>query len=137
MIKHHVEIKKLGQKAQGYRVLASWKRPKVLNQKCVDAWVPGLAPSHIIRERYEDGVVSWKEFAQMYQNELRAPSCQNFLKPLALLSQRRKVILLCDCPKESSRCPTKILTQAAEECRKKKDFILEFSKRKKGGCHET
>lgn len=122
-MKNAIQIRTLDHPGAGYRLLASWKRPKGKVKKSVDAWVPALAPSHALRRRYDCGIISWPEFATSYLKELRSPSAQDFLKPLALLSLRRKVVFLCDCAKPGP-CPTRILTRVFMECRRRRDFSL-------------
>lgn len=130
MANRPIVIRKLGKGTGKLRVLASWKRPALRSRhKIYDAWVPGLSPSHTIRRRFESGIISWNEFVAAYLRELRSAVAQNRLKPLALLSLRRVVVLLCDCDRKK-HCPTEILARAFEECRKSKHFVLSFPETK-------
>ena len=56
-------------------------------------------------------------FEKMYASELRAPGKQNLIRSLALLSLRRKLVILCACPDEHT-CRNNALAQALEECRR-------------------
>ncbi|MBI4063879.1 MAG: DUF488 family protein [Elusimicrobia bacterium] len=119
-----IRVRPLAGAARGYRVLASWQYPEKFRAKhTVDAWIPALAPSHILRRWLAAGVISWSEFSRRYRRELGSPSSQDLLKPIALLSRRRAVVLLCDC-RGAGRCPAQILSQALEDCRQKGSFVL-------------
>lgn len=125
-MKRSIRIEKLGRAGNGYRVLVSWKRPsEPLVKGAMDVWIPELAPSHVLRRRYEAGIHSWGVFCKRYGIELRSPFSQNMLKPLALLSRRRVLVLLCDCA-ERAHCPHKLLARAVDECRKRKNFTLGY-----------
>ncbi len=86
-----------GRKRTGgpYRILAFWLKPPPRTRISLDAWIPALSPSCALRERLAAGLISWGEFVKSYRSELRAPSSQNLLKPLALLSLRRAVRVIC------------------------------------------
>ncbi|MBI4055360.1 MAG: DUF488 family protein [Elusimicrobia bacterium] len=124
MPRRSIQIKTLGTATGGYRVLASWKPlKKSARKKLVDVWIPMLAPSHALGRQCQCGEIEWSEFASRYLRELHTPSSQDILKPLALLSFRRPIVLLCDCP-DHLRCPTAVLARALEECRRNGNFIL-------------
>ena len=89
----------------------------------MDAWIPELAPGHVLRRRREAGVLSWKSFRDAYRSELRSTFALNLLKPLGLLSRRRLLVLLCDCP-APRRCHHRILARVLEKCRAENRFAL-------------
>ncbi|MBI2069640.1 MAG: DUF488 family protein [Elusimicrobia bacterium] len=134
LIQDPIRVRSLGCSGPGYRVLAAWKRPKdFIVKKHFDVWIPALAPSHRLWELYASKNVPWTEFSARYSQELNAPSTQDILKPLALLSFRRPVVLLCECSNHL-RCPTAILAKALAQCRENGNFVLsqQFSRTMRG-----
>ena len=128
MAKNPIKVRPLTEAGQGYRVLASWKLPKTRQaKKNVNAWIPALTPSHTIRRWLSSGVITWDDFAKRYRKELESPSSQDFLKPLALLSKRRTVILLCERGQDHEQCSARILARALKDCRRNGNFALSFS----------
>ncbi len=124
-----VEVRELGWSGEGYRILASWKMPGGRSrQGLFEAWIPALAPSFALRRRYEAGIITWGEFRRFYAAELLAPSSQNIIKPLGLLSLRRRLVMLCDC-RDAKRCSTSVLAQAIERCQKRRNFVLDVPER--------
>ncbi len=96
----------------------------------MDAWIPGLAPSYVLRKRLSLGLLTQKEFQTAYEKELRSSYALNLMKPLALLSLRRKLVLLCDCNSKSistSERPSHVyvLAKVLSSLRKKRDFSLQ------------
>lgn len=125
-----VDVRELGWSGEGYRILPSWKAPRVKNSRGLfEAWIPALAPSFALRQRYEDGIITWGEFKRFYAVELRAPSSLNIIKPLGLLSLRRRLVLLCDCP-DVNRCSTSVLAREIERCQRRRDFVLDIPERR-------
>ena len=122
-MKNPIRIERLGEARSGYRVLASWKRPG--REGLAEAWIPELAPGHVLRRRRAAGVLSWKAYLKGYREELRSPSSQDLLKPLSLLSVRRSLVVLCDCA-ERRRCCHRSLAEALKGCRERKRFALSF-----------
>ena len=123
-------MEKLGWNRNGYKILPSWKRPGGKTLRAMDAWIPGLAPSYVLRKRLSLGLLTQKEFQTAYEKELRSSYALNLMKPLALLSLRRKLVLLCDCNSKSistSECPSYVLAKALSSLRKKRDFSLRDS----------
>jgi len=88
-----------------------------------DVWMPGLLPSAALREGFAGKVLSRSRFAGAYARQLRGLVSQNFIKPLALLSTRKKVVLLCGCPGPCG-CPLQVLARAIRDCRARRDFAL-------------
>lgn len=110
--------------SSGYRILPSWRRPdRATYAGKVDLWIPELAPSLSLMRGYRLGKISWEDLSFMYSCELQSPSAQDYLKPLALLSLRRKLVLLCDCA-DSLTCPNLVLVSALEECRNQGNFAM-------------
>jgi uncharacterized protein YeaO (DUF488 family) len=125
-----VDVRELGWSGEGYRILPSWKTPRGKNSHGLfEAWIPALAPSIALRQRYEDGIITWGEFKRFYAVELRTPSSLNIIKPLGLLSLRRRLVLLCDCP-DADRCSVSVLAQEIERCQKRRDFVLDVPERR-------
>ncbi len=123
-----IVVEKLGQRGNGYKILPSWKRPGGKILSAMDAWIPGLAPSYVLRKRLGLGLLTQKEFQAAYEKELRSNYALNLMKPLALLSLRRKLVLLCDCDLEASpphHCPSFVLAKVLSSLRKKRDFSLQ------------
>ncbi len=95
----------------------------------MDAWIPGLSPSYVLRKRLELGILTQKEFQAAYEKELNSDYALNLMKPLALLSLRRKLVLLCDCDSKtaSASCPSYVLARVLSSLRKKRNFSLQNS----------
>lgn len=131
MLKKSIRIKRLGSAKNGYRILTNRKRPqKSFFGKSLDVWIPQLAPSDSLWENYSKGKIEWEEFTSNYKRELHSLNSQDLLKPLALLSFRRSVVLLCDCM-DPSHCPETIVAQSLEQCRKNGNFVVNiFTPRK-------
>ncbi|HVE13429.1 MAG TPA: DUF488 family protein, partial [Elusimicrobiota bacterium] len=106
-------MKRAGGRHGGYRVLASRKR----GSQAADAWAPQLAPSLGLLRSLRSGAALWEALLAAYEEELRGAAAQDVLKPLALLSRRKALTLLCDCP-EDARCLHLVLARALEECRR-------------------
>ena len=128
MTENMVSIRKMGLPGKGYRVFASWRLPKYAIKKGkVDLWIPELAPRLTLAHELRKGAVTWHAFKRMYALELRSSGKQNLLKPLALLSFRRNLVLLCGCP-DGAPCPNVVLAKAILECRKAGNFRISFEK---------
>lgn len=124
MLKRPVRIQRLGKAVRGYRVFADRQRHSEAKRgRLFDAWIPDLAPRAALMDRYQSGVLRWEEFSETYKMHLQSTDCQDLLKPLALLSLRRPVVLLCNCADER-RCPERTLAEALLECRRRGDFRL-------------
>ncbi len=95
----------------------------------MDAWIPGLSPSYVLRKRLGLGILTQKEFQAAYEKELNSDYALNLMKPLALLSLRRKLVLLCDCDSKtaSASCPSYVLARVLSSLRKKRNFSLRNS----------
>ncbi len=122
-----ISVEKLGQHRNGYKILPSWKRPHGNALKEMDAWIPGLSPSYVLRKRLDLGILTQKEFQAAYEKELNSDYALNLMKPLALLSLRRKLVLLCNCDSKTSpppSCPSYVLAKVLSSLRKKRDFSL-------------
>ena len=104
---------------RGYRLSVSSRRPGGR----VDAWVPELAPSHALRRLFRLGACSWRAFVDSYKRELSGALAQEALKPLALLSRRRALVVCCDCL-QKRRCHHGALAEALERCRRSGRFAL-------------
>lgn len=102
--------------------------PKKTDRRLFDVWMPALAPSPGLWDFYQSGRISWKDFFRKYLKELHSTAAQDVIKPLALMSLRRPVVLICECagPNEDCGCPAPVLAQALEECRKSGNFVLSF-----------
>ena len=118
-----IEIKTIKRGGKGYSVLASWRQPS--KKAAVDLWIPELAPRLTLMRNYRMGKIGWEEFSILYACQLLASSSQDYLKPLALLSLRRKLILVCDCPARCRHCPNRVLADAIADCRNKKNFVID------------
>ena len=103
----------------------------------MDAWIPGLSPSYVLRKRLELGILTQKEFQAAYEKELNSDYAINLMKPLALLSLRRKLILLCDCDSKTATasCPSYVLAKVLSSLRKKRNFSLRNSFSPKEASH--
>lgn len=102
--------------------------PKKTGRELFDVWMPALAPSLKLWDFYQSGRISWKDFSHKYLKELHSTAAQDVIKPLALMSLRRPVVLICECvgSNEDLGCPALVLARALEECRKTGDFVLSF-----------
>lgn len=122
-----IQIKPLGSrhKRDGYRVLTRSTWPRNLPKEAVDCWVKELAPPVDLLRHHQCGL-SPEAFAYVYNCHLRQPYVQNEIKPLALLSLRRRVTLLCGCSNVAF-CHDKILVRALERCREERIFSLDLS----------
>ncbi|GEM_PF-3830788 len=129
-IKHIIQIQRLDKEANGYRVLASWRHSKdAFVKKLVDAWIPELAPSRGLWNKYWADQMSWKMFVTGYLKELNSNKSQDLLKPLALLSLRQPVILLCDCL-DPAHCPMTVLAKSLGACQRGGNFVMTSVKEK-------
>ncbi|OGR81816.1 MAG: hypothetical protein A2902_06885 [Elusimicrobia bacterium RIFCSPLOWO2_01_FULL_64_13] len=124
-----IQVRRFKDAKGGYRVLASWRRPeRAVREAKVDLWIPELAPRVGLMRSYRQGRIGWKELNELYACQLRSPEAQNLLKPLALLSVRRNMVLLCDCP-GGTKCPNRVLIQELESCRRDGNFALKLHER--------
>lgn len=124
MLKRSIRIQRLGKAVRGYRVFANRQRCGSGKRGMLfDAWIPDLAPRATLMDRVQSGVLGWEEFSKTYKMHLQSTDCQDILKPLALLSLRRPVVLLCNCADERY-CPERTLAEALLECQRKGDFRL-------------
>lgn len=134
MKKQALQIRRFGEARAGYRVLTSRKKPPLrVSKNFFDVWIPQLSPSVGLWKNYQQRSISWPKFKNVYFRELNSIKSQNLLKPLALLSFRNPVVLLCDC-EDHWRCPTAVLAEAIDVRRKSGDFVLNFSG---DDCHES
>lgn len=106
----------------GYRVLALPYWPKGLRKNAVDCWARDLAPEPGLLDHRGRGL-SPAAYAHIYRNQLRRPCVLNKLKPLALLSLRRRLTLICACPR-LEYCHDRLLAEEIESCRKASDFQI-------------
>lgn len=119
-----IQIKPLRSRpgGDGYRVLALPYWPKGLRRDAVDFWAKGLAPDRELLKRRGRGLPP-VAYACIYRSQLRRPCSINRLKPLALLSLRRRLTLVCACPRPEY-CHDRFLAEAMERCRKARDFKM-------------
>ena len=128
MARQAIDIRKLDRPGGGYRILPSWRLSKsAYRRHKIDAWMPELAPSLQLGSQFRKGNINSEAFNKLYASELRSPRKQNLIKPLALLSLRKHLVLLCDsiCGRH---CPNRVLLQALEACRKSGVFHLNYDK---------
>ena len=126
MNKKPIQITSLDTLTSGFRVWAGKNRPKkVTKKKFTDAWISQLAPPPAIFKNFTKGKLSWGEFRARYLRELYAPSSQDLIKPLALLSFRKTIALQCEC-RDHLHCPTQLLAKVIWECRKNGNFKLNY-----------
>lgn len=86
-------------------------------------WFPEIAPSPSLSRKYRRNKISWDDLALNYKRELKSAAAAELLKPLALLSLRKQLVLLCDC-KAKIRCPNRILAACLNELRENNDFVM-------------
>lgn len=112
-------------KVEGYRVLVLPQWPKGLKRSAVDCWAKDMAPAPDLLKHRSCGL-SAAAFDYVYRNWLSRPCMQNSLKPLALLSLRRRITILCGCP-DSSFCHDRVIAEALEKCRQGMDFAMRLT----------
>lgn len=119
-----IQVKPLERRTKndGYRVLALPYWPKGLAKGKVDCWLKELAPEPKLMSHLGCGL-SPEAYAYVYRSALGRPCGQNRLKPLALLSLRRRITFLCACP-DRVYCHDRVLAQALEDCRIRSDFRI-------------
>ena len=126
MVKKPVQVRKLGDAHDGYRILAARRKPAgTVNRKMLDAWIPALAPSPDLWKKVRTRRMQWRDFKEAYGLELAKPVSQNLIKPLALLSRRRSVVLLCDCD-DHLECPSETLAENILKCRQTGNFRMDI-----------
>lgn len=126
MVKRPVQVRKLGDARVGYRVLAAHRRPAgASREKVMDAWIPDLAPSAGLWKKARGNRIGWHDFKEAYGIELSRTASQNLIKPLALLSRRRAVVLLCDCA-DHLQCPSETLAESILKCRQTGNFRMDI-----------
>ena len=119
-----IRVCKFNGTTQGYRLWLSENRlDQSQGKKRYDAWVPELAPSPALRQKWLKGKTSWRAFKQLYGEELDCPMQQEMLKPLALLARRLNLILLHD-SSDSKHCPEKIVAEKLKEIQRREDYRL-------------
>ena len=124
MIKRPIQVKHIRDACKGYRVLITKNQPQAhSHRKFFDAWIPELAPNIEIYQWCQDKKITWDDFKNQYLHDLNSADSQDLLKPIALLSLRRVVILLCDC-EDKNNCRTKILADSLEQCCHAGNFVL-------------
>jgi uncharacterized protein YeaO (DUF488 family) len=95
----------------GERLLVMRLWPRGVRKDAVDGWEKELAPSRELLRRYQDGAITWSQFARAYRREMRGQ--QQRIEVLARRSRRRRITLLCGCPDED-RCHRALLRDLLE-----------------------
>lgn len=110
---------------RGFYVLPFWSLSGKIRVKFsqVDLWVPDLSPNFQELNNYKSGGMDWNEFGSKYLEKLNKQSIQNLIRPLALLSLRKNVVLLCGCHLKK-HCISLLLAEAIRECSSQKSFGL-------------
>lgn len=109
-------------KEEGYRVLALPEWPKGLKRDSIDCWAKDLSPDLDLLKHRNCGL-SALAFACVYRSLLSRSCMQNLLKPLALMSLRRRVTFPCGCT-DPDFCHERIIVEALEKCRQGGDFSV-------------
>ncbi len=127
-----IQIKPLRSRSKrdGYRVLVLPEWPKRLKRSAVNCWAKDLAPAPNLLKHRGCGL-SAVAFDYVYRNGLSKPCMQNSLRPLALLSLRRRITILCDCP-DPAFCHDRIIAEALEKCRQGMDFAVPLTDCREG-----
>lgn len=116
----HIRSLRSHSKKDGYRVLILPTWPRGLKKSAVDCWSKDLAPAPELLKHRSCGL-SPAAFDYVYRTGLARPCMQNQLRPLALLSLRRRIMILCGCP-DPAFCHDKIVAEALETCRRGMEF---------------
>ena len=80
----------------GARVLVDRLWPRGLSKASakIDEWLRDIAPTDELRRWYHDRPGEWQAFRKKYLKELAQPECEEALRELYQLAQRRKRLTL-------------------------------------------
>jgi uncharacterized protein YeaO (DUF488 family) len=98
-------------KSDGERLLVMRLWPRGVRKDAVDAWEKELAPSRELLRSYQEGGVTWAQFARAYRREMTSQQAR--IDALASRVKRRRATLLCGCA-EDSRCHRSLLRELVE-----------------------
>lgn len=126
MENHRVVVRGLGRSKQKYYVLTSWRDgARRRNGSKVDLWVPELSPALRLLSQARKGRLTWEEMLELYRKQLESAKSLDYLRPLALLSKRKSLVLMCACA-NGRRCPNRELARSIVQCRRRNDFALDL-----------
>ena len=83
---------------RGIRVLVDATWPEGLNKEAVDRWIPELAPSNWLLNRFGRDRVRWGTFRSRYRRQLTARKRLEFLTEITRLSATDTITLVTAAP---------------------------------------
>ncbi len=89
-------VYEIAARADGTRVLVDrlWPRGLSKERAAVDEWLRDLAPSNELRQWYHARPEQWQAFRKKYLKELAKPECEEGLRRLYDLAQKKKRLTL-------------------------------------------
>jgi uncharacterized protein YeaO (DUF488 family) len=107
-------------RTDGARILVDrlWPRGLTKEKAALDEWLRDLAPSNDLRKWYHAQPESWLHFRKLYLKELRAPSAEEDLRKLYLLTRKKKRLTLLFASRDEEHNNAVVLKQLLEGMRK-------------------
>lgn len=113
----------------GLRIFVTRYWPRGHRRNECDEWIPSLAPSEALLERFQNDEIEWKDFERQYKEEIMKgildESAQNprmknsgqkyFVRLLKRIAHDRTVTLICTCPPDAERCHRYVLQKLIEK----------------------
>jgi len=107
-------------RSDGSRVLVDrlWPRGLTKERAAIDEWLRDLAPSKELRQWYHVRPDQWELFRKKYLKELSRPACQEGLRRLYELAQKKKRLTLLFASKIETRNNATVLKELLDGMRK-------------------
>ena len=75
-----------------------------------DVWLPELAPSSDLLQKFKKGTVDWDQILRRYRSQMRTPECRHLIALLAGLSKVTTLSVGCYC-EEETQCHRSVLRE--------------------------
>jgi len=107
-------------RADGVRILMDrlWPRGLTKAAAAIDEWLKDLAPSDELRHWYHARPGLWETFRKKYLKELAHPGCEEGLRRLYELSQKKKRLTLLYASKRQTQNNASVLKELLDGMRK-------------------
>jgi uncharacterized protein YeaO (DUF488 family) len=107
-------------RADGVRILVDrlWPRGLTKAAAAIDEWLKDLAPSDELRHWYHARPGLWETFRKKYLMELAHPGCEEGLRRLYELSQKKKRLTLLYASKRETQNNASVLKELLDGMRK-------------------
>lgn len=84
-------------------------------QNKLDAWFIDLAPSKLLDEKLDRGLINWNEFSDLYKQEMNNTFSKSKIKWIKEYSKNKDIVILCFEEESISKCHRHILKEMIEK----------------------